>query len=125
RVRFRTPEVEALAGLELHAVQDGSLSEVIEANATLAFDGNRYAHLSARAQGVLRSIAVGVGDQVVAGAPLATVEAVELGSAKTALFRAEAMVGLWTKNRDREQELLDQGVSAARTLLEAETRLVE
>lgn len=125
RVRFRTPDVEARAGLELATIGRGPLAETITASATLSFDRNRYAHLTARAAGIVRSVAVDVGDRTEAGAVLGTVDSQELGTAKATLLQAHASEELWRRNRDREEDLRRQGIAAERNLLEAETRLME
>lgn len=125
RVRFRTPEVEAQAGLEAVIVDRGALSETVTANASLSFDRNRHVHLTPRAAGIVRRIAVDVGARVRAGDMLAEVDSQELGAAKAALLQAQARVALWQRNRDREEDLRLQGIAAERNLLEAETRLTE
>ncbi len=125
RVRFRDPSIEAKAGLETATLGRGRLAANLIADATLSFDRNRYAHVSARSPGIVATVRVDVGDRIEAGAVLATVDSQELGTAKATLLQAQAGEELWRRNRDREADLKRQGIAPERDLLEAETRLTE
>jgi len=124
-VRLASPEVARRAGLELETVRRAPLAETIEAPAHLAYDARRHARLSARAPGIVTEVRVDLGARVGAGDVLVVVDAPELGAARAALLAADARVRLWARNDEREQGLLERGLTTEREALAAQTELVE
>lgn len=125
RVRLRTPEVARRIGLEVVATARRPFREVLACNARLAWDAGRYAHVAARAQGVIHEVAVDLGERVAAGQPLVTLHSTAVGEAEAAFVEALALAALWTKNHAREVSLAERGVGTQRAVLEAETKKVE
>ncbi len=124
-VRLDSPDVARAAGLAFEKVVARPVRETISCNVEVAFDGDRYARLATRASGVVSGVRLDLGDRVKPGDTLATVDSVELGSAKAAYLQALTLVSLWEKNHTRELGLEAKRVATERDVLEAETKLVE
>ncbi len=124
-VTLASPEALAAAGLEYIQVSPRPLVRVIERNAQVTYNTNRYARVSSRAAGVVTEVLRDLGETVRAGDTLAIVESTELGSAKSDLLQSIELMGLWKANAKREQDLLAKGVGIEREVLEANTRLAE
>ncbi len=113
------------AGLEFVRASIVPVTRSLDCNATLAFDGNRYAQIAPQVGGIVASVEMDLGQQVEPGDVLATINSPAFGAAKAAFLQAEAADNLWRKNYDREKDLMERGVATERDLLEAETRLAE
>ncbi len=124
-VRFDSPEIAEQAGLEFMRVESRPITKTIECNAEVAYDGDRYARISAQVPGIVADVHRDFGDSVRSGDPLVTITSTDLGEAKANYLQAVAAVALWEKNLAREKDLLERGVSTERDLLEAERYLAE
>ncbi len=124
-VRLDSPETARAAGLAFEEVVARPVRETVSCAVELAFNGDRYARLAARAPGVVSAVHRDLGDHVAPREVLATVDSVALGSAKAGYLQALTLATLWEKNHAREQALEANRVATARDVLEAETRLVE
>lgn len=125
RVQFASASVARDAGLEFHEVERRPVTEVLECQAEVSYDGNRYARLCPRAPGVVRTVHKDLGDRVEEGDVLAVLDSAQVGAARARLLQAEALTALWAKHHARERRLLERQISAERTALEAETKLTE
>jgi cobalt-zinc-cadmium efflux system membrane fusion protein len=123
RVQFLSPEIARDAGLEYARVERREITHTITSNAEIAYDGNRYVQLSARAPGVVTQIEKDLGQTVAAGEALTIVDSEGLGKAKAEYLEAQAAVILWERNHAREEQLLEKHVAVERDVLEAETNL--
>jgi membrane fusion protein, heavy metal efflux system len=125
RVQFLSAEVARDAGLAYAVASERPVPLTLTCTAEVEFDKNRYAHVAARAPGVLRSVVRDLGDRVLEGDRLAVVGSTELGAAKANLLQARTLVRLWERNNAREQGLLKRRVSTERDALHAETELAK
>jgi cobalt-zinc-cadmium efflux system membrane fusion protein len=124
-VTFEREAVAQEAGLEFATATVQALSQSLECNAVLAYDGNRYARLAPQVGGLVQGVEKDLGDQVAPGDVLAVIVSPDFGAAKAAYLQAAAAEALWARNHTREKDLLARGVSTERDFLEAETRLAE
>lgn len=124
-VRFDDPSIARAAGLEIAPVQQRPISKVVECNAEVVYDENRYAVVSAQLSGVAAEVHKDLGAMVRKGEPLVTITSAPLGAAQAAYLQALAGVTLWERNHARETRLLESGVSTETDFLEAETGLAE
>jgi cobalt-zinc-cadmium efflux system membrane fusion protein len=124
-VRLSSAEAAAAAGFEFAQVQAGPLPHIVERNAEVAYNANRYARLSSRAAGVVVEVVKDLGENVQKGEVLAVVDSTDLGTAKAELLQSIETLNLWDANARRERDLLDKGVGIEREVLEAETSLAE
>lgn len=114
KIRFKTKETAALAGIETApAVEDAHLG-ALDAVARIAYDATRVAHVNARAAGVVRTIHVDVGMRVRQGAPLVTIESAQVGAEQSQLRTAEARLAVAQANHERTQGLFDKGIVPSR-----------
>ena len=119
------PGIGARIGLELAATEVRELSETHTFNAQLDYNKNQLAQLASRAPGVAVEIPKETGSQVRAGETLAVIDSVEVGNAKADLLQANALVEVRRKDYEREQRLLERGVSTEKDRLAAEAALTE
>jgi cobalt-zinc-cadmium efflux system membrane fusion protein len=124
-VQLADPDVARKAGFVIERVETQPVTQTIECSAELAFDGNRVAHLSPRADGVVQSVTAQVGDNVAAGDVLAVVDSTHLGDARATYLQTAALEKLRRKEFERQVALSESGVTPRRELQDAETRLTE
>lgn len=116
KVRFKTKEAAAQAGITTVAAEERPGGARLETVATIAYDATRRAEINARAPGVVRSLKVDVGAKVAAGAALAVIESAQVGEDRSRLDAAEARVLAAEINHKREEEMVARGVSARRDI---------
>ncbi len=124
-VTLSSGSAAAVIGIEYATITEGTLGRVIERNAEVAYNANRYARLSSRAGGVVAEVTKDLGEPVARGDVLAVIDSSEVGSAKSDLLLAVETARLWEANAARERTLVDRGVGVEREALEAETRAAE
>lgn len=124
RVRL-APGMSDRIGLTLTEVQRQGFTEQHTFNAQLDYDRNRLASLAPRAPGVIAEIAKEIGDSVREGEVMAVIDSVAIGNAKAELLQAAALVDVRLKDHEREQRLLERGVSTEKDRLAAEAALAE
>ena len=125
KVRFKTKEAAAQAGIATAMAEERPGGARLEAIATIAYDATRRAEVNARAPGVVRSLKVDIGAKVVAGAPLAVIESAQVGEDKSRLDAANARVLAARTNLKRETDLLAKGISPKRDVEVAQQALDE
>lgn len=114
RIRFRSPGVEATAGIETARAADGDLSVGLEATATITFDSNRVAEVRAAASGVVRELKANLGDLVSTGTALFVIESGEVGDLRARLGAATERSRTAEANLVRQRELREAGVASPR-----------
>lgn len=125
QIRFDSPLVARDAGLAFATAAEREVSFSLTCTAELEYDQNRYAHVAARAPGVLEAVLKDLGASVAEGERLALVTSAELGAAKAELLQARSLAALWERNTARERRLAEQRVATERDLLQAETELTK
>ncbi len=124
-VTLASADVTRAAGLAFDTVVERPVRETISCNAEVAFDGDRFARIAPRAAGVISGVLRDLGDRVEPGDVLATIESVELGTARAEYLQARALTGVREKDYAREKTLEEKHVSTEADVLAAEGRLVE
>lgn len=125
KVRFKTKEAAAQAGIATAVAEERPGGARLEAIARIAYDATRRAEVNARAPGVIRALRVDIGAKVAAGAPLAVIDSAQVGEDRSRHDAAEARVAAAEANHQREEELLRRGVSAQRDVEVAKQALEE
>jgi len=123
-VVFDDASVAAAAGIRWRPIVTSPVTHIIHSNVEIDFDGNRLAHVSSRAGGVVQEVLRQSGDAVNAGEALALIDSSELGGAKAALLQAGSLVRLWTQNLEQLKSVTG-GAVTQQELMEAETNLAE
>jgi cobalt-zinc-cadmium efflux system membrane fusion protein len=123
-VRFKTKETARLAGI-LTARAEPRLGGGggIVTTARLTYDATRLAHVNARSPGVVRSLRVDIGAKVKKGAVLAVIESAQVGADRAKLQAARARAEVAQKHFEREEAMQKEGISSAKSLLEAKQEL--
>lgn len=125
RVQFLSAQIARDAGLEYARISEREVPATLTCTAELEYDQNRYAHVSPRAAGVLKSVLGDLGQRVREGERLAVLTSSELGAAKAELLQTKSLEDLWAKNFAREQFLAEKQVSTERELLQVQTELAK
>jgi cobalt-zinc-cadmium efflux system membrane fusion protein len=122
-VRFRTPELEAAAGIDTTLVRRASSASAIPCAAHVDFDRDHTADVRALVPGVVRRVLVSLGAAVTAGTPLVELESVRVGESQAALLAARERVRVAAADLERQRQLVALRISAGRELELAEQEL--
>lgn len=122
-VRLASAELAKDVGLETAEVVAESHGHELEANAETAFDANRYADVSPRVAGFVRSVAVDLGDRVEAGQVLAVVDSAEVSAAKAEYLAARAEQDLAQDTFKRVRALAARDAASAMEEVAAQSAL--
>src|SRR5690606_17246477 len=101
-------------GLEVAAVRRGPLTPVISVVGTVTLDPEHVAAVGTRLRGVVRNVRRFEGDSGKRGGALGEIDGAELGAAPAAVRRRQAGRAAASVNAQREQQLLERGLSPAR-----------
>lgn len=120
-VRLARPELEAKAGIETVTASGEAFAESIEAVGRLDFDQTRFSLLSSPGETRVIEVKVDAGDRVRRGQALVTLASgarVHQAATRTRLENARLAL-------EREESLLEQGISARRDVEAARAELAE
>lgn len=117
------PEAIEQAGIEVGAVETGSLRDNARVTATVEHDINRVAHIAPLAEGQIADVRATLGEEVESGQILAVMRSVELGEARAAVHEAKAALDVARQNFERQEKLVDKGIAAERSFVEARGQL--
>jgi membrane fusion protein, heavy metal efflux system len=120
-VKFDPKSLERL-GIKVEAAGSSTGSLDLEVPGSLEYNLDKYAEVGTIVDGRLTSITVKPGDQVKKGQLLATLVVPSIATAQAEFLSSEAAARSAKSNSDREQGLLDKGLTTAR---EAETAKAE
>ncbi len=119
KVRMKSADAARIAGITTARPEARAGGARLEVVATIGYDARKRAELNARAPGVVRTLHVDVGDQVVAGAPLATIDSAAVGGERSRLAAATSRLRIAETNHTRAQTMHAQGTVAETELLAA------
>lgn len=123
KIIFRTLETARQAGIETVKATTGTSEGEVAATAMLTADASRVARVNARAPGVVRAIRADLGVTVDRGAPLAVIESAELARSQGELQAARGRLEVAEAAFEREQGLLEKGITSAREVQAARQEL--
>lgn len=86
---------------------------------------DRYAHVTPRVPGVVRSVRASLGDDVRAGEVMAVLESRELADMKSNYLAAVERLHLAQSNYEREERLFEKKISSEQEYLEAKQTMAE
>ncbi len=116
----RVPESLLEEGLvKTGTVGRGRLETPVPLTGEVRFADKQVTHLTPRAEGVVRSVRVALGQRVEAGQPLLEMESVALGEAESHYLESEASLRLARKAFERQSKLRDEGISSEKEFLTA------
>lgn len=119
-VRFRSPDIESLAGIRTVAAQRAKASAAVECTARITFDSDRVADIRAIVPGIVRRVRAKLGANVERGAPLFELESTRVGEIQGALQTARERVRTALANLTRQRELRVSDIASARQVEVAE-----
>jgi cobalt-zinc-cadmium efflux system membrane fusion protein len=123
-VRFRSPDIEATAGIQtVPARRVQAAASAVECAARLAFHGDRVAEIHAIVPGIVRRVHVELGDQVESGADLFELESTRVGEIQADLKTARERVRIAKANLERKRELRANDIASGRQVDLAEQEL--
>lgn len=125
KIRFKTKEAAAAAGIEVAEVDKRPGGARLSAIATVVYDATLHAEINARAPGVVKRLSVDVGSKVSEGDPLATIDSAAVGSERSRLRAADARVAIAETELEREEKLHGKGISSEREVFAARRELEE
>lgn len=114
-----SPEAAARVRIRVAPVAERMLSGMLTTTGQVDFDQDRLAHVSPRIPGRVHRVQTTLGDRVRAGEPLAVIDSIELGRAKSAFLRATVQLELARRTRAREEGLLQDRITSEQSVLEA------
>ena len=124
-VRFKSPDIEAAAGIATVMVQRiEAATSSVECTARLAFHGDRVAEIHAVVPGIVRKVRVELGDRVEAGADLFELESIHVGEIQAELQTAREGIRVAKTNLARKRELLAGDLTSRRQVELAEQDLI-
>jgi cobalt-zinc-cadmium efflux system membrane fusion protein len=122
-VRFNGKDLAKKVGIGLTEARQSKCSHTMTANAEIAYDANRYADITPRVAGFLKTVVADLGEKVRKGDVLAIVDSPEISSAKAQYLNAQAQVTLAQVTYDRSKPLARAGTIPGKTELETLTDL--
>lgn len=125
RVQFASEDALTKAGIELAAVEERSMPELVDAAGEVRYDGNRYARVAARAAGSAWRVDAELGRTVTKGEILALVDSAEAGRARTELLLAVVARRAAEEAFRQTEALADIGLRTQSELLVSQTALAE
>lgn len=120
RVVSLTAEAARAAELQVAPVTRKALAHSLSVPARLSLTQEGMVKIGARVPGRVTQLRVKPGDRVAAGRVLAQLDSPELGQARAEYLGAAVKVRVAGTVYQREQELVDKGISSERELREAE-----
>jgi len=96
KIRLASPEIAEEAGLRLENVKSGDWNRTVECYGEVQFDRTKYALISPRSGGIVKSVEVDLGRAVKQGDVLAHVDSIDFGRAKADYLRAWTEFERWT-----------------------------
>jgi cobalt-zinc-cadmium efflux system membrane fusion protein len=119
KVRLESAESAELAGIRTAPPIEATNHRNSSFLARVTWDQNNYAHVTPLAGGVVREVEANVGDTVLKGQRIATLNSPEIARAKSAYLSARAEEELARTVLERERRLVEERVSAQQDLDQA------
>jgi cobalt-zinc-cadmium efflux system membrane fusion protein len=116
-----TAVVQKQNGVVTALVKKQRLVGTINATGKVEANADRIAHVSPRISGKIVAVKASLGDSVVAGQALATLDSVELGEALSRYRQSKTKLTLAQSSMDRIKGLVEKKIAARKDILQAET----
>jgi len=123
KIRFRSAEVEKIAGIETVPARKASVGSGVSCTATIDYNRNKLADIRALVPGVVRKLRVDLGQEVKEGATLFVLESTQVGELQARLPGLQQQVRTARANHKRKNELSADGLVAQRKVEMAQQEL--
>ncbi|MBT3786711.1 efflux RND transporter periplasmic adaptor subunit [bacterium] len=124
-IALRDPKTASAVELGFAKPRPSAGAEYSLCNVEIEFDQNHLAHITPRGGGTVVKVQKDLGDTVQKGTIMARIHSDAFAQAKSEYLQAKALYQLWRRNFSMEQELQKSGATSARSVLEAETKMIE
>ncbi|MCZ8158044.1 MAG: efflux RND transporter periplasmic adaptor subunit [Leptospira sp.] len=95
-------------------LEEKAVEEELQLPGSVSYDMNNVAKVGSRVNGRILTVFVKEGDQVKKGAPLASIQSVELGTAEANYLKSRARLEALKVQADRAKELYEKKVTSAK-----------
>lgn len=116
-----TSAVQKENGIVIAVAEKKRLGGVLTVTGKIEVNADRIAHVSPRISGKIVSVRASLGDSVVAGQILVSLDSVELGEALNRYRQSRTKLGLAQSNMERIKVLVERKIAARKDILQAET----
>lgn len=123
-VRLAAAELEEF-GIELRTAEAGEMRIEKTYPGEIRANEDRYAHVTPRVAGVVRSVRASLGERIQAGQTMAVMESRELADIKSEYLAAQERLELARANFEREDRLFQKKISSEQEYLEAKQVMAE
>lgn len=123
-VRLASAELEEF-GIEVRTAGPGEMRVEKTYPGEVGVNEDRYAHVTPRVAGVVRSVRSSLGERVQAGETMAVLESRELADIKSEYLAAQERLELARSNFEREERLFEKKISSEQEYLEAKQAMAE
>jgi membrane fusion protein, heavy metal efflux system len=114
RIRFRSPEIEARAGIETAPAAVAGLGIGVDATARIVFDADRVAEIRSPTSGVVREVRAHLGDAIAPGRALIVLDSAEVGDLRARLSAARERSRTAEADLARQRDLRAAGIASSR-----------
>ncbi|GBF49602.1 efflux pump protein [Leptospira ryugenii] len=113
--KFRvSEEIQKNHPFSIVYLEERAVEEDLQLPGTVSYDMNNVAKVGSRVNGRILSVFVKEGDRVKKGAPLASIQSVELGTTEANYLKARARLEALKVQADRAKELYEKKVTSAK-----------
>lgn len=109
----------SVAGVRVMPLQEQVVSDQLAVTATITANQDKLARVAPRVPGRLSKVLVNLGDTVKQGQPMALIDSIEVGEARSAYAQAASERGLAKANLDRAEKLYADQIIAQKDYLRA------
>jgi len=120
-----TAEQIKAAGISIDTAAAATIRSTLQLPGEIAFNEDRTAHVVPRVGGVVESVAVSLGQQVVKGQVLAVISSPSVSDQRAEFQNAQKRLQLARTTYEREKQLFEQRISPQQDVLQAEQALRE
>ncbi len=116
---------EQAAGITIDTATAATIRSTLQLPGEIAFNEDRTAHVVPRVGGVVESVFVSLGQQVVKGQVLAIISSSSVSDQRAELQNAQKRLQLARTTYEREKQLFEQRISPQQDVLQAEQAMRE
>jgi len=116
RVRFRSARLEETAGIEVTPAVQTAIGLGVECTARIDFNRNRLADVRTSVAGIVREVAVDLGQHVARGQTLFVLESAQVSNLQARRTAAKERVGTARANLARQEDLREKKIPSARQI---------
>ena len=120
-----SPEAVERAGIRVAAVERRALTGGVAIPAEVQFEPSSTAHIGPLVPGRITKVSVALGDRVRRGQLLGAVASTDVSTARARLDQARARLAAAESTLKRQQQLATEGITAQRSLIDAEAQVGE